>query len=263
MPMIALAALAAGTVLQPLGDWHGWVTVKDYPVEAVLAQAEGIAAFALTIDANGLPEDCRITKSAGSKLLDDQTCAIMLIRARFRPPTDRKGRIVPATYRQSIRWRLPPNAKREEVVDRSFDARATIAANGNVTDCALSGAGATRLAQAKGSCGPFGNRDFLAFFLKDNYAKTRGTNVRLSVNFDGNSPPAPAKPPRIYAILAKAAIEIGKDGAMTSCTSVTALSALGRTLDLCDFIKTDPPRYGPQPNPRKATILLDLSADYN
>ena len=260
--MIALALLAAGPLLQPLGTWRDWVTVKDYPVEAVLGAQEGSTSFALTVDANGLPQDCRITKSSGSKILDDQTCAVMLIRARFRPPVNKKGQIVNATYHQTIRWHLPPQSKPEQVVDRSFDAVATIAPAGMVTDCQLKGAAASRLAQAKGDCGPFGQRPFLAYFLKENYGKTRQTNVRLSITFDGNAPPALDHPPSVYVALAKATLDIGLDGKVTACTGVQPLTVLGKSTDLCELIKTDPPRYPPQPQPRKATVLLDLSADY-
>lgn len=256
------AAAVAASGLQPLGDWHNWVTVKDYPIEAVLGAQEGATAFALTIDANGLPVDCRITKSSGSKVLDDQTCAVMLIRARFRPPLNKRGQIVNATYRQTIRWHLPPQGKPEQVVDRSFDAVATIAPAGMVTECQLKGAGASRLAQAKGDCGPFGQRGFLAYFLKENYGKTRETNVRLSITFDGNAPPQLDRPPSNYQVLAKAALDIGIDGKMTACTGVQPLVVLGKSTDLCELIKTDPPRYPPQSQPRKATVLLDLSAYY-
>ncbi|NIJ08228.1 TonB family protein [Sphingomonas vulcanisoli] len=256
-------AHAVAAVLQPLGDWHGWVTVKDYPVEAVIAAQEGVTSFALPIDANGLPTDCQVTKSSGSKILDDQTCAIMLIRARFRPPVDKRGRPIAATYRQAIRWRLPPAAKPELVVDRSFEAISTIAPNGNVIDCRLTGPGAVRLGLAKGSCGPFGERGFLTFLIKDQYAKTRSADVRLSVTFEGASPPQLAKQPNVYLTLAKAAIEVGTDGKMTSCTSETKLASGGKTLDLCEFVKADPPRFPPQPTPRKATLLLDLSAAFD
>lgn len=260
--MIALTLLAAGTLLQPLGLWRDWVTVRDYPIEAVLGAQEGSTSFALSIDANGLPQDCRITKSSGSKLLDDQTCAVMLIRARFRPAIDKAGHPIPATYRQTIRWHLPPQTRAGRMTNRNFDALSTIALDGTVTRCVLTGGGAGKGVQAKGDCGPFGQRAFLASYLKENYARTRAANVRLSVTIDEMAPPALPHPPSLYLVLAKAALDIDVSGRMSGCTNVQTLDVGGKSTDLCDLIKADPPRYLPRPQPRKAIVLLDLSADY-
>ena len=87
--------------------------------------------------------------------------------------------------------------------------------------------------------------------------------MRLSVTFEGTAPPQLAKQPNVYLTLAKAAIDVGMDGKMTGCTSVTTLTTGGKTLDLCEFVKTDPPRFPPQPLPHKAVMLLDLSAAFD
>jgi TonB family protein len=260
---------------QPLGSTSTWFTTKDYPQPAIVAHEQGTVGFQLDIDANGLPSDCHILQSSGSKLLDERTCTIMMARARFRPMTGvvkvrkgKNGKVVAsapgasvAVFRHAMVWKLPGKHE-EKLVDRSFDAKSVISASGEVTSCVLSGAGATKLASAGGSCGPFGNRDFFAFFLKDDYKKARGANVRMLIVANGASVPPGDRPPNFHQTLAKADLEIAPTGEMANCTSVTKMEALGHTLDLCEFVRADPPRFPSGPAGRKASIILDLSAYY-
>lgn len=281
--MMALAAAAAPAApkaraaaqAEPLGNVSTWFTAKDYPQQAMVQREQGNVGFQLDIDPNGLPSDCRIIQSSGHKLLDDRTCTIMMARARFRPSNGlgrkkgRKGKTVqvaaaggPAmTFRHLMVWKLP-GKKEEKLVDRSFDAKSVISATGEVVSCVLSGAGASKIAVGGGSCGPFGNRDFFTFFLKDDYKKVRGANVRMVIVANGAPVPPGERPPNFQRTLAKADIDIAPTGEMASCTSVTKMEALGHTLDLCEFIRADPPRFPAGTSGRKASIVLDLSAYY-
>ena len=156
-------------------------------------------------------------------------------------------------------WKLP-GKNQEKLVDRSFDAKSLIAPTGEVLSCQLSGAGASKIATSGGSCGPFGNKDFFAFFLKDDYKRVRATNVRLVIVANGAAVPVGDRVPNIQHTLAKADLEIAPTGEMTTCTSIIKMEALGHTLDLCDFIRADPPRFPVGEAGRRATMVLDLSA---
>jgi len=264
---------------QPLGNVSTWFSPRDYPQEALVKRQQGGVGFQLDIDPNGLPSDCHVIQTSGSKILDDRTCTIMMARARFRPiavakPRVRKGRKgqaaavmadgsgpPAAVFKHIMMWRLP-GKQAEKLVDRSFDAKSVISATGDVVSCQLSGAGASKIATAGGSCGPFGNREFFSVFLKDDYKKVRGTNVRMLIVANGAPVPQGDRPPNFQKILAKSDIDISPDGSMASCTSLIKMEALGRTMDLCEFVRADPPRFPVATGPRKATILLDLSAYY-
>lgn len=261
---IALAVMAhAATTsgLHPLGPYRNWFTTKDYPRDATMARQQGTTSFELDVDRNGLPSECRILSTSGSKSLDDQTCAIMMSRARFAPARDARGRPIPAVFRHTMSWRLP-GLSRGSTVDRSFSARSTIAASGEVESCTVSGAGAAKIATSGGSCGPFGNGDFLRSLLRDDYRKVRATNVRMTINLEGAPPPPLDRPPNVVREIARSSIEISPAGDMVSCSAVAKLDALGHTLDLCDIIRADPPRFPSSSKARKAVVLLQLSAYY-
>lgn len=281
--ILALAAAATagpklptGPEAQPLGNVSTWFNAKDYPQQSMVQREQGNVGFQLDIDPNGLPSDCHIIQSSGHKLLDDRTCTIMMARARFRPSggfvrkKGRRGKTVQVPvaangpvmiFRHLMVWKLP-GKKEEKLVDRSFDAKSVISATGEVVSCQLSGAGASKIAVAGGSCGPFGNRDFFAYFLKDDYKKVRGANVRMVIVANGAPVPPGDRPPNFQRTLAKSDIDIAPTGEMTNCTSVTKMEALGHTLDLCEFIRADPPRFPAGTTGRKASIVLDLSAYY-
>lgn len=251
---------------ETLGPTKGWFSARDYPQEAVITRKEGVTAFELAVDENGLPADCRITKSSGTPQLDDRTCTIMLSRARFRPAHNKAGVAIPTIFRQSMKWNLP-GKKQDQIVDRSFDAKSMIAPTGEVLACTMTGTGAAKInpmksaaanAGAGAGCGPFGDKDFLRQVLGADYAKTRAANVRMTIVF-ADAPPFDRKP-NFQKELAKATIEVSPTGDLASCNSISKLNALGRTIDLCDFIRAAPPHFAAAPAVRKATLVLEIGA---
>lgn len=115
----ALFALALGGALalpaaardshpgEPAGDPSAWVTTGDYPAQALKASQQGTTGFRVDYDANGVPTACTITVSSGVASLDETTCKIVVLRARFTPGTDRKGRTVGGSYTNRVRWVIP------------------------------------------------------------------------------------------------------------------------------------------------------------
>jgi TonB family protein len=90
---------------RPITDAAGFVRNDDYPIEAVRAKASGKVLVRLTIDPTGKPVECAYIARSGSALLDQQTCAIFLRRARFEPALDAQGKAVAAPYVTKINWR--------------------------------------------------------------------------------------------------------------------------------------------------------------
>lgn len=85
----------------------GWITTEDYPAAAIRAEAQGIVAISVAIDANGRVADCTVTRSSGNAQLDEATCRLYTRRARFTPARDDAGNPVAGTAVDRISWRLP------------------------------------------------------------------------------------------------------------------------------------------------------------
>jgi periplasmic protein TonB len=69
------------------------------------------------VGADGRVFDCEITRSSGSRELDETTCRLIQERFRYEPSRDPSGRPVPATIVQNHIWevrQLPP----EETAER-------------------------------------------------------------------------------------------------------------------------------------------------
>ena len=94
-------------VARPVASPATWVTSQDYPVSAMHNGESGTAVFLLDVDANGLVSNCRITRSSGSATLDVATCDVVSQRARFHPVRNSRGKAVPGTYTNAMRWQIP------------------------------------------------------------------------------------------------------------------------------------------------------------
>jgi TonB family protein len=80
------------------------ITASDYPRNV---RAEGTARFEIVVDAEGRPQSCAITTSAGNDALDKATCNAFMKRARFTPAKDGAGQAVAGRYRGSVTWKEP------------------------------------------------------------------------------------------------------------------------------------------------------------
>ena len=85
---------------------RSYVTLDDYPREAVRNGWEGLVRVDLTIGTKGRVTDCKVIKSSGHAVLDTTTCKIMMTRARFQPARDDAGNAVEDHYETQINWQL-------------------------------------------------------------------------------------------------------------------------------------------------------------
>jgi periplasmic protein TonB len=85
-----------------------WVTQDDYPVGALATNQQGVVGFRVQVGLDGTVSECAVTQPSGWPLLDEMTCALIAVRARFTPATDARGGRVRGTYSNRIRWQLPP-----------------------------------------------------------------------------------------------------------------------------------------------------------
>ena len=92
---------------RPRNGPETWFMTSDYPLRDLREGNQGIVRFSLTIDTDGKVETCTITRSTGFNGLDEATCKLASLRARFDPATDSAGNRVTGTYAGSVRWMIP------------------------------------------------------------------------------------------------------------------------------------------------------------
>lgn len=72
----------------------GDITARDYPRDLGNRGIGGSVSVRFTVEPNGRADNCRVTRSSGIARLDSLTCALIVARFRFRPSTDRLGRLI-------------------------------------------------------------------------------------------------------------------------------------------------------------------------
>jgi TonB family protein len=79
----------------------------DYPPAALRANEQGTVVFRLSVGADGRVFRCEVTRSSGSASLDEATCRILIVRARYTPARDREGRPTADIVPGRVTWTLP------------------------------------------------------------------------------------------------------------------------------------------------------------
>lgn len=111
---IAIILLSQGTATaaqaidpHPATSPTAWMAISDYPSAALAGHQEGTVGFALQVDSAGNVQSCSIIQSSGSPSLDEGTCALLKIRAKFEPARDAGGHAVAGTFASHVQWVYP------------------------------------------------------------------------------------------------------------------------------------------------------------
>jgi len=86
----------------------GRIRDSDYPDSAFRARAMGTVYLRFIVAPSGRVSDCRVTRSSGSRALDETTCRLIVQRFRYRPARDEYGRPIPEEVRGKHVWELGP-----------------------------------------------------------------------------------------------------------------------------------------------------------
>jgi len=97
MPLLTLAVMLS----------NGFITADDYPPAAIRQHHQGLVSAEFVYDRSGRPIRCDIVASSGWPELDEQTCRLILQRARNSPVTDLKGEPIGAVQSLRFNWILP------------------------------------------------------------------------------------------------------------------------------------------------------------
>jgi TonB family protein len=111
------------------------ITMNDYPAKPRKRGEGGLTGFDLTVDRDGKPITCQVTKRSESRELDEATCRLALARMKFEPAIDASG--VPATgiYSGQVKWdpARKPDAPLPGTVTHTF----IVEPDGSVTNCRI------------------------------------------------------------------------------------------------------------------------------
>lgn len=83
---------------------RGRLNNSDYPTGLGEKGVQGTVAVRYLVREDGRVSDCQVTRSSGSKMLDDTTCRLITERFRFRPSRDEQGRPVAAYIEENHEW---------------------------------------------------------------------------------------------------------------------------------------------------------------
>ncbi len=106
-----LLGTAAPSIAGPTNDASNEAVIaSQYPARALAAGEQGAVGFKVTLDREGYASACEVTKSSGYKLLDAETCQLILNRATFKGIKDTNGRKISSVASGVVNWKLPANA---------------------------------------------------------------------------------------------------------------------------------------------------------
>jgi protein TonB len=86
----------------------GRITDRDYPDREYDRQIGGTVFLRFVVAPSGRVSDCRVTRSSGSRALDDTTCRLIMRRFRYRPAIDPAGRPMEWVVRGEHVWEVAP-----------------------------------------------------------------------------------------------------------------------------------------------------------
>ena len=108
--MAAVPAFAQGPDASSVRNAMNWETlVKLYPPRALAAREQGMVGFVVTLDSKGQPTHCRVTRSSGFPLLDQETCQLITLHAVFKPANGISASQT-STHQGVVNWRLPTSS---------------------------------------------------------------------------------------------------------------------------------------------------------
>lgn len=89
---------------RPPRHLSGSLSNADYPAGLGEAGISGTVSVLYAVEVDGRVSDCLVTRSSGSRRLDETTCRLIERRFRFAPARDREGRPVRSRIEENHSW---------------------------------------------------------------------------------------------------------------------------------------------------------------
>lgn len=107
-PAAASGAVPVATGEKLVRENEGFQTLnRFYPARALAAKEQGLVGFLVRLDRDAHATTCEVTFSSGFRQLDQETCALVMAHAVFRPELDKQGQRQPTVREGVINWKLP------------------------------------------------------------------------------------------------------------------------------------------------------------
>jgi protein TonB len=84
--------------------------LQYYPKRALAAGEQGLVGFTIRLDKAGHPTNCEVTYSSGHRMLDEETCQLMLIHGVFDPVKTAQGNKTNQVAEGVVNWKIPDAA---------------------------------------------------------------------------------------------------------------------------------------------------------
>ena len=118
--VLALASCASNAAATETADQRGQreqqnvdVMMSHYPPASFAAGEQGRVFFNLSLDRDGVPTGCEVTRSSGYKRLDEATCDLVLRYAIFQPNHNDTGGKMALTSEGALNWTIPGRVRVE------------------------------------------------------------------------------------------------------------------------------------------------------
>jgi len=215
---VALLLLGAGTAPEPAGRWG--ISYDDYPVEALRNRLQGTTRFEMTVDEAGRATACKVLKSSGHDVLDQQACAVLLRRAKFKPARNDAGGAVPGVWRHLVVW-TPSNARvspQSRPAAAGYGVNVPFDRNGEVSACLVAPLSAISQITPEQSdkCRSMGTATVFAELLgRPTQGLAKASFRAYNESRMAGAPPHSSEPVR--RVLADVEIDRTEDGAITWC----------------------------------------------
>lgn len=85
-----------------------WLSNDDYPSQSLAEGERGAVSIRLDIADTGKVTNCSVLVSSGFKRLDDQTCQVVMKRARYEPARSKEGAAIASLSLLTFRWLVWP-----------------------------------------------------------------------------------------------------------------------------------------------------------
>lgn len=125
--MFAAALALAVVAAEPTKNFQEVFSTYDYPEAVLRKNRDGTVGYRLLISDKGVPTGCEIFHSTGWKELDIRTCAVLIVRARFKPALDTLGKPTAGTYIGRATWSIPGRKAKGAFGAPEFELTVTIA----------------------------------------------------------------------------------------------------------------------------------------
>jgi TonB family protein len=226
--IIAMTLAALSAMALPQASPSSWLSAEDYPGAAAEAGKSETISYTLIIGTDGIPQSCSVRKTSGNAKLDQDTCALLVKRARFTPARDDAGNPIQGKYSGRVTWPLTLD---------TMTAQGTIAAYaigpaGKITGCEIRNFGSA--SKNLIACEDY-SEDGLTVFFGEPLAHFTSVEVRYFVQVGQSAESImPAERFDEQRIFSAISLDVSAEGKILGCRVTKLNPLLDGKVNICE-----------------------------